>query len=130
MDELIEFPLVDASQPIEARTADDFLLESFAEVGALLVPDQHVDLVDCAEGEQEFFKHDLAHEASRARHQHPLSCVFGHYRHCYIVRLIDLNKSGKFRVSGGGGRKGRKERECGLLEGLGFGFEGTKKVVA
>ena len=68
MNEVIEFPLVDASQSIEAGTADDFFLEPFAEVGALFVPNQDVDLVDCAEGEQKFLKHDLANEASRAGH--------------------------------------------------------------
>lgn len=118
MNELIEFPLVDTSQSIKAGTADYLLLESFAEVGALFVPNQDVDLVDCAEGVQEFLKHDLANEASRAGHKHSLSCVFGHYRHCYIVRNLISTNQAFFKVAQMARRKGQKEKHWSCWKAL------------
>jgi len=46
--ELIELAFVDLAKPVEAGTADDFLLEALEQVGALFAPDQDVQFVDCA----------------------------------------------------------------------------------
>ena len=66
---------MDPAEPVEARTADDFLLEALGQVGALLTPDENIHQLHFGQTIQHLLQQDFAQEPRSASDQHPLPLV-------------------------------------------------------
>lgn len=75
LDELVKAALVLQANAVEAAAADDFLLESFEEIGAFLGSNEHVNFVHTAQGVQKFLEEYLSEKTRCSRNENPFALI-------------------------------------------------------